>query len=70
MMRQAGFSQEKFEGCLKDQKLYDAVVAVRKRAEEKFKVNSTPTFFINGERKTGSMSIDELEKILKPMLGA
>jgi protein-disulfide isomerase len=70
MMRQAGFSQEKFEGCLKDQKLYDAVVAVRKRAEERFKVNSTPTFFINGERKTGSMSIDELEKILKPMLGA
>ena len=70
MMRQAGFSQEKFEGCLKDKKLYDAVVDVRKRAEEKFKVNSTPTFFINGERKTGSMSIDELEKILKPMLGA
>ncbi|HEX8662690.1 MAG TPA: DsbA family protein [Beijerinckiaceae bacterium] len=70
MMRQAGFSQEKFEGCLKDQKLYDAVVAVRKHAEEKLKVNSTPTFFINGERKTGSMSIDELEKILKPMLGA
>jgi protein-disulfide isomerase len=70
MMSQAGFSKEKFEGCLKDQKLYDAVVAVRKRAEERFKVNSTPTFFINGERKTGSMSIDELERILKPMLGA
>jgi protein-disulfide isomerase len=70
MMRQAGFSQEKFEGCLKDQKLYDAVMAVRKHADEKLKVNSTPTFFINGERKTGSMSIDELEKILKPMLGA
>ena len=70
MMRQAGFSKEKFEACLKDQKLYDAVNAVRKRADETFKVNSTPTFFINGERKTGSMSIDEIEKIIKPMLGA
>ena len=69
MMRQAGFSQEKFESCLKDQKLYDAVNAVRKRAEERFKVNSTPTFFINGERRTGNMSIDEIEKIIKPMLG-
>ena len=70
MMRQAGFSQEKFESCLKDQKLYDGVNAVKKRADEKFKVNSTPTFFINGQRHPGSMSIDEIEKIIKPMLEA
>ena len=31
MMRQAGFSQEKFDSCLKDQKLYDAVNAVKNR---------------------------------------
>ncbi|MFL5122439.1 MAG: DsbA family protein, partial [Microvirga sp.] len=36
---------------------------------EKFKVSSTPTFFINGQRVSGNMSIDELEKILKPLLG-
>ena len=69
MMRQAGFSKEKFESCLQDSKLYDAVDAVRKRGEEKFKVSSTPTFFINGQRVSGNMSIDELEKILKPLLG-
>ena len=70
MLKQAGISQEKFEACLRDQKLYDAVNAVRKRAEEQFKVNSTPTFFINGQRHGGSLSIDEMEKIIKPMLGA
>ena len=32
LMRQAGFSQEKFEACLQDQKLYDAVNAVKNRA--------------------------------------
>jgi len=69
MMKQAGFSKEKFEACLKDQKLYDAVNAVRKRAEETFKVNSTPTFFINGQRISGAVSIDEIEKIIKPILG-
>ena len=53
MMRQAGFSQEKFEGCLQDQKLYDAVNAVRNRAANDFKVSSTPTFFINGQRSRG-----------------
>ena len=70
MMRQAGFSQEKFESCLKDQKLYDAVNAVKNRGLETFKVESTPTFFINGQRHVGNLSIDELEKIIKPMLGA
>src|ERR687886_921967 len=67
MMRQAGFSQEKFESCLRDQKLFDAVNAVRTRGE-KVGVNSTPTFFINGQRHSGNMSIDELEKIIKPLL--
>jgi protein-disulfide isomerase len=70
MMRQAGFSQEKFESCLKDQKLYDAINAVKNRAADTLKVDSTPTFFINGERHPGNMSIDELEKIIKPMLDA
>jgi protein-disulfide isomerase len=69
MMRQAGFSQEKFDACLKDQKLYDAVNAVKNRGMEQFRVDSTPTFFINGQRHPGSMSIDELEKIIKPVLG-
>jgi len=70
MMRQAGFSQEKFESCLRDQKLYDAINAVKNRGLETLKIDSTPTFFINGERHVGNLSIDELEKILKPMLGA
>ena len=70
LMRQAGFSQERFEACLRDQKLYDAVNAVRKRAEDVFKVNATPTFFINGQRHGGNLSIDEMEKIIKPMLEA
>src|SRR5215208_3225898 len=69
MMRQAGFSQEKFDSCLKDQKLYDAVNAVKNRGLETLKVESTPTFFINGQRHVGNLSIDEIEKIIKPMLG-
>ncbi|WP_163536035.1 DsbA family protein, partial [Klebsiella pneumoniae] len=50
MLRQAGFSKEKFEACLKDQKLYSAVNAVKQRGLDVLKVDSTPTFFINGER--------------------
>jgi protein-disulfide isomerase len=54
---------------LRDQKLYDAVNAVKNRGTEKFKVDSTPTFFVNGQRIKGAASIDELEKIIKPILG-
>ncbi len=69
-MRQAGFSQEKFDATLRDQKLYDAVNAVKTRAAETFKVDSTPSFFINGQRaKPGALSIDEFDTIIKPLLG-
>jgi len=69
LMKQAGFSQEKFDACLKDQKLYDAVNSVKNRAMEQFSVDATPTFFINGQRHPGSLTIDEIEKVIKPLLG-
>ena len=70
LLRQAGFSKEKFESCLKDQKLYTAVNAVKQRGLDTYKVDSTPTFFINGERFKGEMSIEGMEKVIKPILGA
>jgi protein-disulfide isomerase len=69
IVKQAGFSQEKFESCLRDQKLYDAVNAVKNRGSQNFNVTSTPTFFINGQRHSGNMSIADIEKIIKPLLG-
>ena len=66
--RQAGFSQEKFEACLKDQKLAEQIQAVAQRGNEEFKVESTPTFFINGKKYVGALSMPELEKILEPLL--
>jgi protein-disulfide isomerase len=70
MLRQAGFSKEKFEACLKDQKLYNAVNTVKQKGMDTFKVDSTPTFFINGERFKGEMTIEGMEKVIKPILGA
>jgi protein-disulfide isomerase len=65
----AGFTQETFDLCLKDQQLYDAVVQTAKFAEEKLGVNSTPTFFINGTKVSGAQPIEEFDKIIEPMLG-
>ena len=70
MLRQAGYTKDTFEACLKDQKVYGAVNAVKQRGLDVLKVDSTPTFFINGERYTGEMTIDGMEKVIKPILGA
>jgi protein-disulfide isomerase len=70
LARQAGFTQESFEACLKNQSIYDGVNAVRTRGMERFKVDSTPTFFINGRRYTGALSPQELERIIEPLLKA
>ena len=64
----AGFTQESFNACLTDQKLLDQVRAVQKRGAEEFKVDSTPTFFINGKTYKGAMSIEEMSAIIDPLL--
>ena len=69
VVKQAGFTQESFEACLKNQSVYDAVNSVQDRAQKVFGVDSTPTFFINGEKKSGDISVEEMDKILTPLLG-
>ena len=55
--RQAGFSQEKFDACLKDKKLAEQIQAVAQRGNEQFKVESTPTFFVDGKKYVGALSM-------------
>jgi protein-disulfide isomerase len=66
--RQAGFSQESFDACLKDEKVAEQIQQVAQRGNEEFKVDSTPTFFINGKKYVGVISVAELDKILEPLL--
>lgn len=67
-LRQTGMSRETMESCLKRQDLYDAVNRSRAEAEA-LGVNSTPTFFINGEKVQGAMTVAVMEERLKPLLG-
>jgi protein-disulfide isomerase len=66
--KQAGLSQQAVEDCLKDQALLDKIAADQKYASEVLKVNSTPTFFINGEMIRGEASFDEFDKKIKALL--
>ncbi|MGJ4854685.1 DsbA family protein [Labrys sp. KB_33_2] len=66
--KQSGFTQEQFQACLKDQALYAGVNAVKERGSSAFGIDGTPTFFINGIRKGGEITVDEFSKIVDPFL--
>jgi len=66
--RQAGFTEQSFNECLKNQKVQNGIAAEQERAAKVFHVQSTPTFFINGKLYRGAPSIEELEKEIKPYL--
>jgi protein-disulfide isomerase len=66
--KQAGLSQKTVESCLTDQTLLDKIAADQKYASQVLKVDSTPTFFINGERIKGEASFEEFDKRIKPLL--
>jgi protein-disulfide isomerase len=66
--KQAGLSQQAFEACLDNREMLEGMEKVRNQASEKFGVNSTPTFFVNGKRLSGALSLDELEKEFAPYL--
>lgn len=68
LVKQIGFTQQSFEACLTNQELLDGVNWVRQRGAEKFGVNSTPTFFINGKIQRGAMTYDALKKIIDPLV--
>jgi protein-disulfide isomerase len=63
-----GMDEEAVTNCVKTQPLLDKISADQKFAFEQLKVDATPYFFVNGERLRGSMSFEELEEKIKPLL--
>lgn len=66
--RRAGLSREQVEACLQDQAL---IALVRKNAEtgnQRYGVNSTPSFFINGRKLTGARPYEDFEAQFKALL--
>ena len=66
--KQAGFTQQSFDECLANQQLLTNLEQQRTHATQKFNVNSTPTFFINGKTVRGALTPEELDKQVAPYL--
>jgi protein-disulfide isomerase len=68
LAKQSGFTRDTFKTCLTDQKLLDGITAGRTRGSETFKIDGTPTFFVNGKKIVGISTVAEMDEALAPFL--
>jgi protein-disulfide isomerase len=60
----AGMSRATFDQAVADNGLRDWIVQERQIATDKWKVDSTPSFVINGTKYAGEMSFDAFSKLV------
>jgi protein-disulfide isomerase len=64
--RLGGVGPDKVDACLKDQALMSAITARKQDALDRYEVDSTPSFIINGKKvASGFVSYDDFVKLLK-----
>ena len=63
-----GIDSAAFDSCLSDKTIETRVLTMRQEAETKLGVNSTPTFYINGEKFTGEPSVDGMRGAISAAL--
>jgi protein-disulfide isomerase len=62
-----GFTEQTFDACISNQGLFAGMEAVKQRGSS-FGVQATPTFFINGKKYEGALSIAQLDEAIQPLL--
>ena len=62
-----GFTEQTLDACIGNQALFASIEAVKTRGLS-FGVQATPTFFINGKKFEGALSLAELDEAIQPLL--
>ena len=65
---ESDLKNEKMNVCLKDEKAQDEILNLRIDAQKKYKINATPTIFINEKKYTGKTDYKEFRKVLEKNL--
>ena len=61
-------SIDKMDKCLKNDKKQDEILNQRIEAQKKYKIESTPTIFINEKKYTGKIDYNQFKKALEKKL--
>ena len=67
--RLAGFSEKDFDACLKNNEIAQGIIGIRNKANKSYGINSTPTFFINGERLNGNFPYEKFKELIDAITG-
>ena len=65
--KQAGLNEEASNACLNDESVLRAILLQRQEAAEKFAINSTPSFVVNGETLSGALGFDRFDSHLQDL---
>jgi protein-disulfide isomerase len=66
--KQLGFTNEKFKACLTNRDLLHKLSDARSGAKMKVKIDAIPIFFINGNRQKNYLSMEQMVKLIDPLL--
>ena len=66
--KQAGLDEQQVGTCLKDEAVFNEIVAERAYATAKLGINSTPTFLINDDKVVGNTPFEEFDRRIKALL--
>jgi protein-disulfide isomerase len=66
--KQAGLGDADFKACMANQDVQNAVVQSRVDAEQKYKIQSTPSFLINGRLAVGAPSPEDFTQMVDALL--
>ena len=65
---ETNLDNDKMNKCLKNEKFQDEILNLRIEAQKKYKIESTPTIFINEKKYTGKIEYKEFKKIIEKNL--
>ena len=66
--RLAGMPAEILQACVQNRTVFDAVMKQRNDGDQKFKIESTPTILVNGEKIDGSVDIGRFREVVDQAL--
>lgn len=67
--RTGGMSREQFDACLKDKTVEDQILQSRIEAVNKYNIDATPSFVINGKSYNAVATYDEFKRLIDKACG-
>ena len=61
-------NNEQIDKCLKNEKYQDEILSKRVEAQKKYKIEATPTIFVNEKKYSGKIEYKQFKKIIEKNL--